>query len=52
MSSPSSKPDRGSVPNMPRWVKVLGIIFITIMVVFVLLHITGNGLGGHIHQLP
>jgi hypothetical protein len=32
-------------PNMPRWVKVLGIVFIMLIVVVVALHITGNGLG-------
>ena len=48
----SSKPNGGSVPSTPRWVKVLGIIFITVVVVFVALHLAGIGLGGHLHHMP
>ena len=51
MSSTPPKPDRGSILNMPRWVKVLGIVFIALVVVIVALHLSGNGLGG-IHHMP
>jgi len=32
---------------MPVWVKVLGIIFIVLIIFLIILHITGNGFGGH-----
>lgn len=41
MSQPSKKPDRGSSPAMPRWVKVLGIAFIVMVLVVVALHFMG-----------
>ncbi len=31
----------------PRWVKVFGIIGLILVVLFVILHLTGNSLGGH-----
>jgi hypothetical protein len=31
----------------PRWVYVFGIIFIVLVLAFVILHLTGHGLGGH-----
>ena len=46
MSQTHVKPDRGSPPKTPRWVKVLGVIFIILVLVFVILHLTGNSLGG------
>jgi hypothetical protein len=46
MSQTPIKPDRGSPPSTPRWVKVLGIIFIALVVLVVILHLTGNSLGG------
>lgn len=36
-----------SPPGTPRWVKVLGIIAITVVVLFVILHLSGRGFGGH-----
>ena len=47
MSQTPVKPDRGSPPATPRWVIILGIIFIVLILLFVILHITGNGFGGH-----
>jgi len=47
MSQPPVNPDRRLPPGMPRWVKVLGIIFIILIVFLIILHITGNGFGGH-----
>lgn len=41
------KPDRESPPGTPRWVKVFGIIVIVLVLLFIILHITGGGLGGH-----
>lgn len=45
-------PDRGSPPGTPRWVKVFGIIVIILVLLFVVLHLSGNspfgGPGGHI----
>jgi hypothetical protein len=34
-------------PGTPRWVKVFGIIGIILVLLFVVLHLTGRGLGGH-----
>jgi len=31
----------------PRWVYVFGIIAVVLVVLFVVLHLTGHGLGGH-----
>jgi hypothetical protein len=52
MADPSryadSKSDSGDVaPGPPRWVKVFGTIAIILVVLFVILHLTGGGLGGH-----
>ncbi len=53
MSQTPTKPDRGSPPGTPRWVKVSAIIFIVLVLLFVILHLTGNSLGGpHGHILP
>lgn len=41
--------DRGSPPSAPRWVKVSGIIAIILVLLFVILHLTGGGLGSHAH---
>ena len=30
----------------PRWVKAFGIVAFVLLVLFVVLHLTGNGLGG------
>ncbi|SEP15634.1 hypothetical protein [Paenibacillus sp. OV219] len=34
-------------PPMPRWVKIVGIFFIIFILLFIILHLTGNGLGMH-----
>jgi hypothetical protein len=45
---PDSNSDTGDeTPGTPRWVYVLGIIAIILILVFVILHLTGGGLGGH-----
>jgi hypothetical protein len=35
---------------MPRWVVAFVIAFIVLAVVFVSLHLTGNGFGDHMHM--
>lgn len=47
MSQTHIEPDGGgSVTGTPRWVKVFGIIAFVFVVLFVILHLTGNSLGG------
>ncbi len=46
MSQMPVKPNPGSPPSTPRWVKVLVIIFIALVLLVVILHLTGNSLGG------
>jgi hypothetical protein len=41
----------GSPPSTPRWVKVSGIIGIVLILLFVILHLAGLGLGGHMHHM-
>lgn len=49
----SFKPDRGSPPGLPRWVKVLGIIFIVALVlVWVTMNLIVGSPGGHVPLLP
>lgn len=36
-------------PPAPRWVKVFGIIAIVLVALFIILHLTGRGFGGHTH---
>lgn len=43
----NNRPDPGSPPSTPRWVKILLIIFIVLILIFVILHLMGFGLGGH-----
>jgi hypothetical protein len=31
----------------PRWVKIFGIIALVLVLLFIVLHLTGRGLGGH-----
>jgi hypothetical protein len=45
-------PGRGSTTRIPRWVKVCGIIVIVLILLFVILHLTGGGLGGHAQRPP
>jgi hypothetical protein len=50
-SSPRMRPDRGSPPRIPRWVKVLAIIALVLFLLFVILRFTIipsiHSLGGH-----
>jgi len=55
---PALGPDRrastSTPPGTPRWVKVFGIIFIILVLLIVILHLTGLSFGGHGggHTLP
>ena len=40
-------PDSGLRPPTPRWVKVFGLLIGVLIVVFVILHLTGNSMGNH-----
>ena len=40
-------PGRGSIISTAHWVKVLGITAAILVLLFVVLHLTGRGLGGH-----
>lgn len=44
---PDSNGDTGDDTSTPRWVKVFGIIALVLVLLFVILHLTGRGLGGH-----
>jgi|GEM_PF-1967396 hypothetical protein len=52
MSQMPVKPNPGSPPSTPRWLKVLVIIFIALVLLVIILHLTGNSLGGHIPHMP
>ena len=44
------KHDRRLTTGTPRWVKVAVVIIIILVLLFVILHLTGNGFGDHIHM--
>jgi hypothetical protein len=53
MTDPPLHPDSNSETGdentgTPRWVKVFGIIAVVLLLLFVILHLTGGGLGGHL----
>ena len=49
----SLRPHRGSPPGLPRWVKVLGIIFIVALVLmWVTINLIIGSPGGHIPLMP
>ena len=39
--------DSERYPGTPRWVKVFGIFALVLVLLFVVLHLTGRGLGDH-----
>lgn len=47
-----TQPGRVSPYSTPRWVKVSGIIVIVMIVLFVILHLTGNAFGFQMHMAP
>lgn len=46
MSLSPNKPNVDIPPGAPRWVKIMVIIALALIVVFAVLHLTGNSLGG------
>jgi hypothetical protein len=44
------RPDRRPNTGVPRWVLVFVLVFIALALLFVILHLTGNGFGGHMHM--
>lgn len=46
-NDPRVRPDRESPPGMPTWVKVMGITFLVLIVVFIILHLAGGGMRMH-----
>ncbi|MBA2563863.1 MAG: hypothetical protein H0V09_00365 [Gemmatimonadetes bacterium] len=40
-------PDRGLTTGTPRWVYVFGILAIVLVLLFVIIHFLGGGLGDH-----
>lgn len=47
MTADRQRPDRRPPTGAPRWVKAVGIIAVILLILFVILHLTGNGMGGH-----
>ena len=57
MAYMASDPDTESAPphdtlgardqGTPRWVKIFGIVTVVLVLLFVALHLTGHGFGGH-----
>jgi enoyl reductase-like protein len=41
------EPHRGLTPGTPAWVKAFAIIAIVVVLLFVILHLSGGGAGGH-----
>jgi hypothetical protein len=53
MAQTNERPDRASPPATPRWVKVTGIIFIVLVLLVIVLHLTGYSPGGPgSHSMP
>jgi hypothetical protein len=40
-------PYQGSTASTPPWVKVFGTFMVALVLLFVALHLTGHGFGGH-----
>ena len=41
--------DRRLKTKAPRWVRVLGLFGVILALLFIALHLSGHGLGGHTH---
>lgn len=46
------KPKRETPPVTPRWVKLFAMIVIILILLFGILHLTGNSLGGPNSHMP
>jgi hypothetical protein len=44
---PERSRERASRPATPLWVKLFGAIGLIVLLLFVLLHVSGHGFGGH-----
>jgi hypothetical protein len=47
MADNQKMPDRGSPPGIPRWLKLIIIVFIVLVAAVVVLHLMGFGFGSH-----
>ena len=47
LNDTSGARDQGSTSPTPRWVKVFWIVIVVLVLLFVALHLTGHGFGGH-----
>ncbi|ALC24829.1 hypothetical protein SPRI_6523 [Streptomyces pristinaespiralis] len=47
MTDPLSTPEPPDESGAPRWVKVLGGIALALVVVILVVHLAGGGMGGH-----
>lgn len=45
-------PNHVAAIGTPRWVKMFGVVGLLLLVALVVLHLTGNTLGGHGHRAP
>jgi hypothetical protein len=46
------RPNGGAAAGAPRWVKVFAYVTLILLAVFVVLHLTGRQLGGHMPSGP
>ncbi len=46
-----ANPPRYAGAGTPRWVRVFAIIAVVLIVLFVALHLTGHGFGGHLRHI-
>jgi hypothetical protein len=44
-----ASPGPGTAPGAPRWVKVSGAVALALVVLFLVLHLTGGGMGPGMH---
>jgi hypothetical protein len=49
VDDPPPYPEPGDDTRTPRWVKVFAIVAIVLVLLFVIIHLAGGGLGGHTH---
>lgn len=42
-------PPGGAAPGAPRWVKISAAVALAVLVVFLVLHLTGSGMGPGMH---
>lgn len=47
--TPVARDVRATPPGAPRWVKVSGTVALAMIVLFLVLHLTGSGMGPGMH---